>query len=257
LAKIEEAMRRLEEQAKREAEAEVQPRAEAEAERQRKGGKRRGREPTPVDETPSDKAQMRFTDAERHIMRTNNKGWDYCGNAQASVDEASQIILACDVTDETNDKQQADPMAQATLETLEQAGIERPTDDRGEPAAIVATLDNGYYSEAAAQALEEMGFAPYIAAGRVPHHGAPPETPEAPKTAKERMAAKVRSEPGRALYARRKGIAEPVFGQIKAGRGVRRVSFRGLKKIRGEWCLVCLTHHLLQIWRYGCAPMAA
>ena len=86
---------------------------------------------------------MSFTDAELHIMRTNNKGWDYCGNAQASVDEAYQIIVACDVTDETNDKKQAEPMAQAILETLEQAGIERLTDDSGEPAAIVATLDNG------------------------------------------------------------------------------------------------------------------
>jgi hypothetical protein len=257
LAKIEAAMRRLEEQAKREAEEELQRRAEAEAERQRQGEKRRGREPTPVDETPSDKAQMSFTDAELHIMRTNNKGWDYCGNAHASVDEAYQIILACDVTDETNDKKQAEPMAQAILETLEQAGIERPTEDSGEPTAIVATLDNGYYSATAAQALEEMGFDPYIAAGRVPHHGAPPETPEAPKTAKERMAAKVRSALGHALYARRKVIVEPVFGHSKEGRGFRRFSFRGLTKIRGEWCLVCLTHNLLKIWRYGCAPMAA
>lgn len=257
LAKSEAAMRRLEEQAKREAEEELQRRAEAEAERQRQGEKRRGREPTPVDETPSDKAQMSFTDAELHIMRTNNKGWDYCGNAHASVDEAYQLILACDVTDETNDKKQAEPMAQAILETLEQAGIERPTEDSGEPTAIVATLDNGYYSATAAQALEEMGFDPYIAAGRVPHHGAPPETPEAPKTAKERMAAKVRSALGHALYARRKVIVEPVFGHIKEGRGFRRFSFRGLTKIRGEWCLVCLTHNLLKIWRYGCAPMAA
>src|SRR6476646_11020823 len=104
------------------------------------------------------------------------KGWDYCGNAQASVDAAYQIILACDVTDETNDKKPAEPMAQAILETLEQAGIERPTEDSGEPTAIVATLDNGYDSATAAQALEEMGFDPYIAAGRVPHQGAPPET---------------------------------------------------------------------------------
>ena len=102
-----------------------------------------------------------------------------------------------------------------------------------------------------------MGFDPYRAAGRVPHHGAPPETPEAPKTAQERMAAKVRSEPGRAWYARRKGIAAPVFGQIKEGRGFRRFSLRGLKKIRGEWCVVCLTPNLLKIWRDGCAPMAA
>jgi len=257
LAKIAEAMRRLEEQAKREAEEEVQRRAEAAAERQRQGEKRRGREPKPVEETPSDKAQMSFSDAELHIMRTNNKGWDDCGNAQASVDASCQIILACDVTDATNDKQQAEPMAQATLETLEHAGIERPTDDRGEPAAIVATLDNGYYSEAAARGLEEKGFDPYMAAGRVPHHGVPAEAPEAPQSAKERMAAKVHSEAGRALYARRKVIVEPVCGQSKEGRGFRRLLLRGLKKIRSEWCVVCLTHNLLQIWRYGCAPMAA
>src|SRR5712671_3378303 len=88
LATIEEAMRRLEEHAKREADEALSRRAEAEAERQRKGEKRRGREPKPVEESPDDKAQMSFTDAELHIMRTNNKGWDYCGNAQASVDEA-------------------------------------------------------------------------------------------------------------------------------------------------------------------------
>jgi transposase len=257
LATIENAMRRLEERAQREAEEELKRRAEAEAARQRKGEKRRGREPKPVQEGPDDKAQMSFTDAELHIMRTNNKGWDYCGNAQASVDEACQIIVACDVTDETNDKKQAEPMAQATLESLEQAGIERPTDDTGAPTPIPATLDNGYYSEAAARALEAMGFDPYMAAGRVRHPEEPQEAPEAPKTAKERMAMKVRSEPGRALYARRKVIVEPVFGQIKAGRGFRRFSLRGLKKIRGAWCVVCLTHNLLKIWRYGRVPMAA
>ena len=256
LATIEEAMRRLEEQAKREADAEVQRRAEAEAERQRKGEKRRGREPKPVEESPDDKAQMSFTDAELHIMRTNNKGWDYCGNAQASVDEACQIILACDVTDATNDKRQAEPMARATLETLEHAGMERPTDDRGAPEAIVATLDNGYYSEAAVQALEDGGFDPYIAPGRQKHHEPEAEAIDALTTVKERMTAKVRTPEGKALYARRKVIVEPVFGQIKEVRGFRRFLLRGLKKIRGEWCLVCLTHNLLKLWRYGCAPNA-
>ncbi len=256
LATIEDAMRRLEEQAKREADEEVQRRAEAEAERQRKGEKRRGREPKPVEESPDDKAQMSFTDAELHIMRTNNKGWDYCGNAQASVDEACQIILACDVTDETNDKRQAEPMARATLETLEHAGMERPTDDRGAPEAIVATLDNGYYSEAAVQALEDGGFDPYIAPGRQKHHEPEAEAIDALTTVKERMTAKVRTPEGKALYARRKVIVEPVFGQIKEVRGFRRFLLRGLKKIRGEWCLVCLTHNLLKLWRYGCAPNA-
>ncbi len=258
LAKIEEAMRRLEAQGKREAEEEVQRRAAAAAERQRKGEQRRGRAPKPVEETPSDKAQMSFTDAELHIMRTNNKGWDYCGNAQASVDGAHQIILACDVTDETNDKKQAEPMAQATLETVTQAALERPTDAAtGEPAAIPATLDNGYYSEAATEALEQLGYDPYIAAGRIRHHDESPEEAESPKTAKDRMAAKVRTEQGRELYKQRKAIVEPVFGQIKEARGFRRFSLRGLKQIRGEWRLVCLTHNLLKIRRYGCAQAIA
>jgi hypothetical protein len=251
LVAIEAAMRRLEEQAKAEAEAERQRRAEADAERERQGKKRRGREPKPIEETPEDKAQMSFTDAELHIIRLNNKGWDYCGNAQASVDEAHQIILACDVSDAPNDKQQGEPMAQATLANLAQAGIERPTDESGQVQAIPATLDNGYYSEAATQALEDLGFDPYIAAGRQTHHEPEAEVRAEPTTAKEQMAAKVRTPEGKALYARRKVIVEPVFGQIKEDRGFRRFSLRGLKKIRGEWSLVCLTHNLLKVWRYG------
>src|SRR3989442_4365015 len=83
LVKIEAAMRQLEAQAQAEAAAERQRRAEAEAERQRTGKTRRGKAPTPVEERPDDKAQSNFTDPELHIMRTNNKGWAYCGNAQA------------------------------------------------------------------------------------------------------------------------------------------------------------------------------
>ena len=154
LAKIEAAMRRLEAQAKADADAERQRRAEADAERQRLGKTRRGKAPKPVEESPDDKAQSNFTDPELHIMRTNNKGWEYCGNAQASVDGACQIIVACDVTAAANDKQQAEPLAQATLANLAQAGIERPKDETGTTQAIPATLDNGYDSEAAVEALE-------------------------------------------------------------------------------------------------------
>src|SRR5438309_6472903 len=157
LARIEAAMRRLEAQAKAEADDERQRRADADVERQRTGKKRRGKAPAPVKDTPNDKAQSNFTDPELHIMRTNNKGWEYCGNAQASVDGACQIILACDVTEASNDKQQAGPVAQATLTTLVQAGIERSKDEAGALQAIPATLDNGYYSEAAVAALETLG----------------------------------------------------------------------------------------------------
>ena len=255
LATIEAAMQRLEARAKAEAEAERQRRAEAEAERQRTGKKRRGRAPKAVDEVPDDKAQLSFTDPELGIMQTNNKGWDYCGNAQASVDGAYQIIVACDVTAEANDKQQAVPMAQLTAANLEQAGIERPKDATGVVQKIAGTYDSGYYSEAAAKDVEQWGFDPYMATGRQRHHVREPEAAEAPTTAKERMAAKVRTPEGRALYARRKVIVEPVFGQIKEARGFRRFLLRGLDRIRGEWCLVCLTHNLLKIWRYTCAPI--
>ncbi len=144
LARIEAAMRRLEAQAKAEAEAERQHRAAAEAERHRTGKTRRGKAPTPVEERPDDKAQSNVTDPARHIMRTNNKGWEYCGNAPVRVDAACQIIVACDVSNAPNDTQQAEPLAQAILATLAAAGIELPTEALGATEALPATLDNGY-----------------------------------------------------------------------------------------------------------------
>ena len=87
-------------------------------------------------------------------MRTNHKGWEYCGNAPARVDGACQSIVACDVTDASNDKQPAEPVAQATLANLAQAGMQRRQDELGLTQAIPATLANGYDSEAAGEALE-------------------------------------------------------------------------------------------------------
>jgi len=255
LATIEAAMQRLEARAKADAEAERTRRVEAEAERQRTGKPRRGKAPKEVDETPEDKAQMSFTDPELRIMQTNNKGWEYCGNAQVSVDETYQIIVACDVTAEANDKQQAVPMAQLTLAQLARAGLKRPQDATGAAQKIPGTYDSGYYSEMAAAAVEQLGFDPYMATGRQRHHVLEAAVAEVPTTAKERMAAKVRTAVGRALYARRKVIVEPVFGQIKEARGFRRFLLRGLAKIRGEWRLVCVPHNLLKLWRHTYAPI--
>src|SRR5580658_8909152 len=263
LAQIEAAMKRLEAQAQAEADAERQRRDEAEAQRQRTGSKRRGRAPGPIVETPAEKAQTNFTEPELSIMKTANKGWDCCGNAQASVDDGCQIILACDVTDQCNDKQQAEPMAAASRDQLEQAGIVPKADESEAGPRIPAALDTGYYSESAVAGLEREGFDPHIATERQRHHSTPPtvapespppapETKSPPKaTAKEKMQAKLKTAEGRAVYARRKAIVEPVFGQTKEARGFRRFLLRGLKKIRGEWRLVCLTHNLLKIWRYG------
>jgi hypothetical protein len=195
-ATIEAAMQRLAAQAKAEAEAERQQRAEAEAERHRTGKHRRGKARTPVVESPADKAQSNLTEPALPSMRTNHKGWEYGGKAQASVDAACQSIVACEVTDAPNDKPQAKPMAQATRATLAQAGMARPQDEAGQAQAIPATLDNGYYRAAAAQALEDLGFTPSIATGRQQHHAPAAETSDVPATAQERMAAQVRTPEG-------------------------------------------------------------
>jgi len=254
LATIEAAMRRLEARAQADAEAERQRRAEVEAERQRLGTPRRGQAPTPVDETPDDKAQTNCTDPALHIMRTHNKGWESCGNAQARVDAAHQILVACDVTAESNDTQQAEPMARLTMAALEQAGIVPPKDATGTAQKIPATYDSGYYRAAAAATVEQLGFDPYMATERQRHQAPEADSPGLLATAQERMAAKGRTPAGRAVYARRKVIGAPVCGQSKEGRGFRRFLLRGLDHIRGEWRLVCVTHNLRKIWRYSWTP---
>jgi transposase len=256
LAVIGAAKRRLEEQARAEAEAERQRRTEAEAERQRTGQQRRGKEPKPVSEVPDDKAQTSFTDPALRVMKQSNKGWDYSGNAQVSVDATCQIIVACFVTAAANDQQQAVPLAQATRDNLAAAGIAWPRDEAGAARKVPATADSGYFSAAAVAGLEGLDFDPYLATKRQKHHEATGPVAEVAEgaTAKERMAAKVGTPQGRALYARRKVIVEPVFGQVKGARGFRRFGLRGLGKINGEWRLVCLTHNLLKLWRYGSAP---
>jgi transposase len=258
LVAIEEAMKRLEEQAQAKAEEERQRRQQADAEREAKGEKRRGREPEPVQDTPDSKAQMNFTDAETQIMKTSNKGWDYCGNAQAGVDGEYQIIVAAEVTAESNDKQQGAPMAQATRANLKAAGIEVPKDANGQEQKIPATLDSGYFSEKTVEEMEKQGFDPHIAVGRQKHNAALSQdaegAPPAEASVKEKMAHKLRTKSGRKCYAKRKHIVEPVFGQIKGVRGYRQFLLRGLEKMRGEWKLLCLTHNLLKIWRYQSAP---
>jgi len=259
LAKIEEAKARLQAAAAAEAAEEQRRRDAAQAECEAAGRKRRGKEPAPVDPTPESKAQTNFTDPEAKIMKQSNKGFDYSFNAQAVVDGEAQIIVAARITTQTNDKQQAIPMAQAALANLEAAGIERPKDANGEPKPIPNTADSGYFSENAVAGLEELRLDPHIATGRQKHHeGAPAAEsagaakstkPTAAAKAKEKMQQKLRSAAGKALYAARKHIVEPVFGQIKGVRGIRKFLLRGLEKVSGEWNLICLTHNLLKIWR--------
>jgi hypothetical protein len=256
-ATIEAARRRLAARATADADAERPRRAAAEAERQRTGPRRRGTAPTPVQEPPDDPAQTNCTDPEVQRRRPNNTGWEYCGTAQARVDAAYQILVACAVPAEANDTQPAEPMAQRTVASLAQASIATPTDAAGAVPKRPATSERGSDSAAAAPAVEPRGFAPYRATARQRHHGLGAERPGSAATAPERRAAQVRTPAGRALYARRQGIVEPVFGQSKEGRGFRRFLRRGLDNMRGAWRLVCVTHNLLKIWRHACAPMTA
>ena len=264
LAKIREAKARLEAEAHAKAEEEQRRRDEEQAQRDAEGRKRRGKEPVPIDPTPEDKAQTNFTDPEAKIMKQSNKGFDYSYNAQAVVDAEEQIIVAAEVTSAANDKQQAVPMAQAALDNLNAAGIERPKAADGTPTPIPNTADTGYFSEKAVEGLEQVGMDPHLAIGRQKHHEAPvpPEAaapsaeaaaPSAKASVKEKMQQKLRSATGKALYAARKHIVEPVFGQIKSARGIRKFLLRGLEKVSAEWQLICLTHNLLKIWCRSCS----
>jgi transposase len=256
LAKIREAKQRLEKQAREAAEAERQRRAEAQ-EQARQGQRHAGGRPAkPISEVPDDKAQTSFPDPELKILPQSNKGWEYSGNAQGVVDDACQILVAWDVVIETNDKRQAVPMAQKALANLEAAGIARPRVAQGQVQKILSVEDTGYFSEKAVSGLEALDRDPYIATERQKHHAAAAEAPPLPAAApaQEKMRAKLQTERGRAVYGLRKGLVEPVFGQIKGARGFRRFSLRGLAKVRAEWRLVCLTHNLLKLWRYHYAP---
>jgi transposase len=256
LAKIREAKARLEAEAAAQTEVEQRRRDEEQAQREADGRKRRGKEPAPLDPTPEDKAQTNFTDPEAKIMKQSNKGFDYSYNAQAVVDGQNQIIVAAEVTRATNDKQQAVPMAQAALTNLDAAGIPRPMAPDGTPTPIPNTADAGYYSAKAVEELEQLGMDPYVAVGRQKHHAASvtseATTPSTEASVKEKMRSKLRSTAGKALYAARKQIVEPVFGQIKSVRGIRQFLLRGLEKVSAEWQLICLTHNLLKIGRHTC-----
>jgi transposase len=242
LAKILEAKALLEERARSEA-------AEEAARRQAEGKGPPTKPPTEA--VPEPKDQINFTDPESRIMKVSNKGWDQCGNAQAVANE-NQIILAADVTNQANDKRQAVPMVDQTLENLKAAGVEQPIG--------AAVIDSGYYSEANTSALEQRSVDPHIATERLKHNEEIPAVPRGriPKnqSAKQRMARKLRTKKGREVYAKRKGIIEPIFGQLKQVLGFRQFSMRGLATMRGEWRLMCIVHNLLKLWRHAQVAMA-
>src|ERR1700691_3228321 len=226
LKKIRAAQRALEERARQSAEKAGKPRAEVQSAK------------------PADKDQYNFTDPESRLMQGSD-GLVQGYNAQAAVEPLLQLIVGQSVTPAANDKQQIEPMVQM----IEQQSGQRPT-------GLLA--DSGYCSEKNLAYLAALGQSGdpidcYIATGKQKHEEYRQPCPRGPlprnATRVDRMKRKLQTRAGRAIYATRKTIVEPVFGQIKEARGFRRFLLRGLAKVRGEWALVCLTHNILKLHR--------
>jgi transposase len=192
--------------------------------------------------TPTDKAQRSFTDPEARMMKTTD-GFHYAYNAQAVVDEYSQVVVAVDVTQQAGDVHQLIPMIDTAKSSLTDAGI---GDD---PKTILA--DAGYCSEDNLQQLTDLQINAVIATGKIRHNERVPDAPTGripnDATQRERMARRMRTKPGRADYARRKAIVEPVFGQMKTRQNAKHLRLRGLPGAQGEWTLHAICHNLRKL----------
>jgi len=223
LKRIREAKRALEERARAKAKKEGQPVEKAQ---------------------PKAKDQYNFTDPESRIMKSSSEGFVQAYNAQIVVEPELQLIVGQGVTQAGNDKEQVAPM----MQTVEAQSGQRPE-------AVIA--DSGYCSEKNLETLEsepraERRIEAFMATER-PKHGERRVCGCGPlpkgATRVERMKRKLLTKAGAAIYAARKGIVEPVFGQIKEARGFRRFSLRGFEKVKAEWALVCATHNILKMYR--------
>ena len=207
------------------------------------GKKPGGKPPQPPSEGPLPNDQVNLTDEESRIMPAAGGGFDQCYNAQAAVAAGSLLVVATDVVQAANDKNQVEPML---------GKIGALPGELGEAETLLA--DAGYFSAGNVEACEKAGVEPMIAMGRQPHH--PPlserfaPAPAAPRnpTPVEAMAHRLRTPEGRALYALRKQTPEPVFGIIKSVLGFRQFSLRGLEKVRGEWSLVTMAWNLKRMF---------
>src|ERR1039457_6117158 len=207
------------------------------------GKKPGGRAPQPPTEGPLPSDQVNLTDEESRIMPMAGGGFEQCYNAQAAVAAGSLLVVAIDVVQAPNDKQQVEPMLGKIAALPEELGM-----------AENLLADAGYFSADNVEACEKAGIEPVIAMGHQPHH--PPlaerfeKAPAAPDnpTPVEAMAHRLKTPEGRALYALRKQTPEPVFGIIKFVLGFRQFSMRGLDKARGEWSLVTMAWNMKRMF---------
>ena len=242
LARLAEAKAVIEARAKERAaaeQAEYEAKLALRAERERTTGRRPGgRPPTPPVPGPRDGDQYNFTDPESRIMKNpTNAGFEQDYNAQVAVDQESLLIVGCALSNHPNDSQEAEPTLAAIPSVI------------GMPEA--AALDAGYFGPATLEACAKRGIEPYIATGRDPHHPSwqqrftpLPEPPPESASTQVKMAYKLKTALGKAIYGARKCTVEPVIGIIKEVLGFRQFSLRGTQAAAGEWCLVCLAFNL-------------
>lgn len=243
-AALEQEAREHAEAAKQAAEEKLEERRKKEEERGKKFGGRPAQVLDPEQARPEATAQRNFTDPESRIMPDGGRKGSFVQgyNAQIAVDSKAQIIVAAEITQQTNDKQQLVPM----LIQVEQNMSARPE---------AVTADTGYFSENQTTDERLNGIDLYVATGKQKHAHPnadviePDTPPVASDSAMEKMKQKLKTETGRAIYKMRKAIVEPVFGQIKATRGIRAFLLRGLEKTQAEWKLICATHNLLKLFR--------
>lgn len=187
---------------------------------------------------PKPKAQRNFTDPDSGIMVKAGE-FLQAYNCQTAVDGEHLIIVAECVTNQAADA----PHFSSMLDSVKENTGAVPE---------VVSADTGYCSEENIIAGKELGTDPHIATGRKKYSGPPTEIKEGPPpenlSEREQMAHKLQTVEGHKIYSRRKCIAEPVFGQIKEARGMRRFLLRGLEKVGGEWSLICLGHNLLKLF---------
>jgi len=190
----------------------------------------------PAEAQPTEQAQYNFTDPESRILKGPD-GFVQGYNTQIAVEPVFQLIVGQTVTQAANDKQQMVPL----IEAIEAQSGQKPEE---------VLADNGYCSDENLKYLAKKRMEGFVATGKQKHgeRRTPCQRGPLPREASrvERMERKLGTKVGAAVYATRKFIVEPVFGQIKQARGFRQFLLRGMEKVRGEWALICMTHNILK-----------
>jgi transposase len=190
----------------------------------------------PEEARPTKKAQYNFTDPESRMLKGPD-GFLQGYNTQIAVEPVFQLIVGQRVTQAANDKQQMVPL----IEAIEEQSGQKPKE---------VLADNGYCSDENLKYLARKRMEGFVATGKQKHsqRREPCRRGPLPREASrvERMERKLETKVGVVVYATRKFIVEPVFGQIKQARGFRQFLLRGIEKVRGEWALICMTHNLLK-----------